>query len=1747
MSRWKHEHGVAAALLAALVMGATQAQPVISEFLASNDSIWRDEDFEFLDWIELHNPGPVAVNLSDWSLTDQADEPRKWVFPATNLPPAGFMIIMATGKDRAVAGKELHTNFSLNAGNGEYLALISPEGEIATEFAPQFPPQYPNVSYGYHLGRPVYIRRPTPLRENSTDVFGEFVADTRFNQDRGFYTEPFYVTVTCATPEATIRYSTDGSKPTATTGTEYTGPIRISQTTVLRAAAFKDDLEPSNTDTQTYLFLDDVLTQAPNGAPPPDWPSSWGANIRDYGMDPDIVNSPRWGPQVKEALTSLPSFSIVIPLPDLFDSSRGIYANPGNDGMGAERECSVELLHPDGTEGFHINCGLRIRGGFSRSTSNPKHAFRLLFRDRYGAPKLNYPLFGDDGTDTFDGIDLRTFQNYSWSFQGDNRGIFVRDQWNRDAQLAMGHQAERGKFYHLYINGQYWGLYNTCERPEASFAETYYGGNKEDYDVVKVEAGPYAILATDGNLDAWQRLYDASRPGLASDAAYERVQGNNPDGTPNPDYENLVDVDNLIDYMLVIVYGGNLDAPISNFLSNTRPNNFYGVRHQGGLSGGFKFFVHDAEHTLLNLYQDRLGPWTAGNSGVTYSNPQWVWQKMWDNPEFRLRCADRIHRYFFNGGVLTPEACRVSFDRRIAEIETAVIAESARWGDSKRATPFTQDDWRNTVNDVRNNYLPRRTEIVLDQLRSRDLYPNVTAPAFNQHGGLIQAGFSLQVSAPSGLIYFTADGSDPRLRGGNVSPTAVRYTSPLTLNETTAVKSRVRNGTTWSALNEATFTVRQTYSNLRVTEIMYHPAPEGEIDGDEFEFIELKNANPFEIDLSGVAFVNGIRFNFPIGTRLEAGGFAVLARNAGRFAERNPGVRLDGVYEGGLANGGERIELVHADGTPLFSVSYDDALPWPITADGDGFSLVPVNPDVNPAPDDAANWRASAQIGGSAGQDDTPADLPPVLVNEVLTHTDPPAVDSIELHNPSATEADVGGWYLTDNRNQPKKYRIPADTKIAGGGFAVFDETDFNPAPGVAPSFTLSSHGEEVYLYSGNTGGELTGYSHGFSFGAAANGVSFGRYLDSAGGVSYPAQATATLGAANAGPRIGPVVISEIQYQPAAGETEFVELKNITGHPVALFDPAFPANTWRLSGAGFDFPEGFTLEANGLAVLVGGDPGLFRTRNGVPARVPVLGPLAGNLQDNGELLELQRPDLPDVDTNGVVTVPMITVDAVRYNDKSPWPIEAAGLGPSLERRNVAEYGNDPTNWRASFGPPSPGLDNDGNRPPAVAVASVAPLVAATFPAAAALSAGATDDGLPEGSAITARWVQIDGPGTVVFSDPGALATDVLLPGTGTYLLRLLASDGELESGDDVIVEVTRPALEQSLVQGGSTWRYLDDGSDQGTAWRAPAFLEDDWASGPAQLGYGDGDEVTPLGFGPNGNSKYTTTYFRHRFNVIGAASTTALTLQVMRDDGVVVYLNGEEVMRDNMPEGDIGFDSWANNAIGGADESAFNQRDIDPDLLLEGENVLAVEIHQANPNSSDISFDLALDALMFPANQPPTVDAGSDRSTTVGAPLQLAGSFTDDALPAPPGVTTLTWSKTSGPGEVIFNPAASWVTTALFSAAGEYRLRLTASDGDSVVSDEALVTVDPAETPLQIVALELAPDGEPETLLLQVRGPVGAPVIVQTRQSLDRGAWVDLGSWIVVIESEDQPTTVRLSMDILETSRFFRLVVAPTR
>ncbi len=988
--------GCAIFILLGMEFSATSAMGaslVINEIMASNGATKADPQGQYDDWIEIYNAGDAPADLGGMYLTDDPNEPGKWQIPATSaapttVAPQGYLLIWADGN---IQDQGLHAGFKLDAG-GEDVALFATDGTTLIDSV-SFPELTRDISYSRYPDANdnwQFSGTPTPGAANTAGYRG-VVGGLEFSHKRGFYTQPFSVTLTAETPDATIYYTLNGDVPgqmvgRTLTGTRYTNPITISKTTCLRAVASIEGWKPSAIYTQTYIFAADVVKQSPTGAKPgADWPNPaaggggfWGGGgtqVIDYGMDPDVVNDARYKDLVDDALLAIPSISIVTPLANLFNATTGIYVNALQDGVDWERPVSAEMIYPDGTEGFQIDAGLRIRGGYGRQGDNAKHGFRLFFRGDYGQAELHYPLFEDEGVDTFEKVDLRTEQNYSWAFKGsmgdDNGGknTLLRDIVSRDLQGAMGQPYTRSRYYHLYLDGQYWGIYQTQERAEARYAASYFGGVSEDYDVVKVDAGPgrpYTMATTDGTLDAYYRLWDLAVKGFRTDAAYYAAQGLNSDGTRNPAYERLLDVDNVIDYMLCTFYAGDIDAPISNFLQNTRPNNFYGVYNRTN-PDGFKFFRHDAEHTMFNVNENRTGPYSCGQQ-KQYFNPQYLHQQLMTHAEYKMRFADHVYKHFFNDGVMTPQSVARILSARKDTIDLAIIAESARWGDAKVSKPRTKDDdWLPQVRSLLNDYIPRRTDIVLSQLVTKGWYPSIEAPSFNQHGGPVSDGFTLTMAALVGDIYYTLDGEDPRLPGGAINTAhAAKYAGPITLTKSTRVRARVFLGT-WSAMHDATFAVGPVTESLRISEIMYHPAGTGNLNDPNTEYIELTNVGAGPVNLNLVRFTNGVDFAFP-DTTLAPGAFCLVVKDIAAFkAKYGSTLPVAGQYSGSLANDGERIELVDAIGRTIHDFRYEDD--WHDSTDGDGYSLTIIDP-ANPDPtrwSQQTAWRPSARKNGSPG------------------------------------------------------------------------------------------------------------------------------------------------------------------------------------------------------------------------------------------------------------------------------------------------------------------------------------------------------------------------------------------------------------------------------------------------------------------------------------------------------------------------------------------------------------------------------------------------------------------------------------------------------------------------------------------------------------------------------------------------------------------------------------------------------------
>ena len=970
---------------------------VISEFLAANSEFstrvrsTTEDDFggfrTYPDWVEIHNLLQNPIDLSDFQLTDDEQNLAKWQFPeGTEIPAFGYLTVFASGQ--SVTNVELdeagflHADFELSAA-GDYLAISATNGQIVHEYEADFPSQIYNVSYGIENDQLRYFATPTPNAANENGSVG-FAAPATLNQSGGFFDAPFELTAT-GHPDQTIRYTLDGSEPTASNGMEYVEPITISQTTTFRVAAIQDNYLRSPIKTETFVFLADVIRQSPNGEAPEGWPADRvRGQVFDYGMAPLIVDSEKWGPSMIDALTEIPTISVVTDMSNLIEVGKGIYVHAGLHGFDWERPASVELLNPDGSDGFQIDAGIRIRGGFSRNAGNPKHSFRLFFRNGYGGGELEFPLFGSEGTDRFKAVDLRTAQNYAWSNEGNDEAnnTFLRDIFTRDLQGAQGRHYTRGRYYHLYLNGQYWGMYQTEERPEANFAATYAGGNPEDYNAIKASGG--ILEATDGSLDPWFELWEFVHGGIDNYEDYFRLQGKNADGTDNLNMPVYVDIDQLIDFVITVFYTGNFDMPIAG---GANANNFWAF-YNPNTRDGWTFIAHDNEHSMIHLEIDRTQNFTAGMRADSF-NPQYIHQQLNTFPEYQLRFADRVHKYFFNDGLLTTERAQESLRFRAEQIDLAIIAEAARWGDQGGGEDRDKDDWLAAVDWLENTFMPQRPEIVMNQFRNRNFYPALEAPAINKFGGSVDPDFEVTLTAPQGTIYYTTDGSDPRLVRGDINESAAIFDddSSITLTADTTVKARVRDGESWSALVDADFLVgpATTPDALRITEIHYNPSDASEHEAslgydnnDDFEFIELMNTSNSAIDLSLVSLAqitengdtDGVAFSFsesPI-QRLGPGQRIVVVEDKLAFEARyGKGLPVAGQWRGRLSNSSETISLMHG-GELLQRVEYLDD--WHALTDGEGFSLEIINPNHLDLErwNQKEGWLPSRQIHGTPGR-----------------------------------------------------------------------------------------------------------------------------------------------------------------------------------------------------------------------------------------------------------------------------------------------------------------------------------------------------------------------------------------------------------------------------------------------------------------------------------------------------------------------------------------------------------------------------------------------------------------------------------------------------------------------------------------------------------------------------------------------------------------------------------------------------------
>ncbi len=1367
--------------------GRARAEVRLSEFLADNADVIQDGDGEKSDYIEIYNPDDTAVNLAGYSLTVSRGTPRQWVFPDLILNRGQYLLVWASGKNRADPAKPLHTNFKLERSGG-YLALIPPGAvppAAATVYDP-YPPQVTDKSYGLYqpeiltkviaegaacrwlvpasdfvkwrapdyndsawtsavtgigfdastpgldysvflgaggnteaamlekavscyvrlpfqmtdlkglsslklrvryddgyvaglnattvargnapdivrfdsrangirdeeeavsleerdltprlanlrpgknvlsfqvlnaslsntdillspeleLGRldparPVktgFFAVPTPLAVNAPAADG-FAGDTKFSMDRGIFISPFQLAITSETPDAIIRCTLDSSPPSLTNGFTYSVPLTIAATTVVRAAAFRTGMHPSNVDTQTYVFPASVIRQSN----PAGYPLTWGTTSSatglevpvpaDYAMDQSVVNDAAYSGLIGQALSrTLPVVSLA-GAKGLFFDEDGIYAN-GREGS-EEIPVSIELFGPGLDRDEQIDGGVRIHGGNARE--HPKKPLRLYFRKSYGTDKLRYPVFPGSDVSTFNQLLLRPGGHDGWAVPFGNEptilaphASYTRDQFLRLTENDMGHVSPRGRYMHVYLNGLYWGIYDLQERPNADYYSAHYGGEPEDWDVIhhpSFVGENYSQV--DGSGEAWDEVLVKANAGIKSDAEFGALA-------------SLIDLDSYIDALIVRIWAGDYDWCGPIYLKNGNQEgqtdyfdnkNWYAARRSRTQPGGFVFHSWDAEmsmgtHLMGNLFSTGENPpsWltyppaqdVAGFDSTRVGYPgsvTWPYARLRTFPAFQRKFADHLQRLFFNNGAMTTAANQARLDSLTAQLQLPIIAESARWGDVNRNNPRNialtpNGHWKPEISWLRNTFMAGRNALVLSQFQNIGLFPSVPAPLLTPFGGSLPADTPLDLKpadSSASQIYYTLDGSDPSTLKPTVSRALVDDGAACVWWVPTS-----SIGTTWrSTAGPSNAADWQTGRNG----LGYDQ------DTAYLPYFKTDTLSAMHGRRPGVYF----RISFEIASQAELDAIS--------------GLTLEARYDDGLvaAVNGTVVQRVHAPAAETFSS----------TATELNFDADALNYEAFPIP--AATFRPLLKVGTN--------------------------VLAVQGLNQSVSSSD----FLCS-------VRLVATTGGGSGPSAGAKLYDFTNPPLLSNSPTVKAR-----TLSGGVWSALTEAKYITGTAASARNLA----------------------------------LSELQYHPANpspaeaaagfaedGDFEFLELCNISPRTIQLRGCRFTA------GISFDFDSAaavITEIAPGARLLVVKNPAAMTYRHG--PGLPMAGAFADgtSLSNSGETLRLAAADGS-------------TIFELSYSDSPPWPEAADGGGNSLVLINPRSGQSDPApagNWRAGTSP-----------------------------------------------------------------------------------------------------------------------------------------------------------------------------------------------------------------------------------------------------------------------------------------------------------------------------------------------------------------------------------------------------------------------------------------------------------------------------
>ncbi len=787
----------------------------------------------------------------------------------------------------------LDANFKIKA--GETLVFSDPAGVLLDSLTvPALPA---SVSWGrFPDGRDAWrmMSSATPGTANHPPFVTGVTPAPRFDPPAGFYSGECVVSVSPAVPGDSVRVTTDGSVPS-----EDSPPagrlLTMKKTGVLRGRSFRPGLLPSTITTQTFL--------------------------------------------VGERKT-LPVVSLTVDPPDLWDWESGIYilgpgASPDNPNFGAnfwqdwERPAHVEFFETDGSPAFSLDTGIRIYGGWSRAFDQKSLA--VYFRDVYDERRIDHRLFPDMDIRRFETFLLRNSGN-DWQYTMFRDGLMQTLVRSRTAIDALAFRPAS-----VFLNGEYWGIMNIREKPDAHYLASHHGVDPDGIDLLALE-GDAGIGVIEGQADAYHDMTTAlAGMDMSSNEAYVFIH-------------DRIDLDNYMDYMCAEIYFDNTDWPGNNikFWKSRTP----GARWRWILyDTDFGFGLYDSDGVHHNTLAFALDP-----AGPAWPNPPvstFLFRRLVENPVFRNRFINRAADHL--NSTFEKRRVRNVIDSLSALIAPEIPFHRIRW-------PGSAPGWNNQVDRLR-DFADRRIPVLRSHLMSQFSLSGTAQITLNVSdaagGGLRVNSLDLNAFPWSGTYFkrvpveITARPNPGyRFTGWSIPGTgdsitiSIDPTGPLSLT--------------------ARFEPDSGRHRPVINEINYHSSDSF----DTGDWVELVNPSDASLDLSGWIFRAGLRnppFEVPPGSVLDARGYTVLAADPAAFRLLHPDVPYPviGILFN-FKNSGDSLTLTDHDGDMVDSIFFGDENPWPDEADGSGPTLSLDDPGNDNA--DPAAWSASRQTGGTPGR-----------------------------------------------------------------------------------------------------------------------------------------------------------------------------------------------------------------------------------------------------------------------------------------------------------------------------------------------------------------------------------------------------------------------------------------------------------------------------------------------------------------------------------------------------------------------------------------------------------------------------------------------------------------------------------------------------------------------------------------------------------------------------------------------------------